>query len=434
MATASHVELSLASAQGSRRAIRAATIGTLISGYDSLLFGYFASILATRFFPPGHPTAALLNTFAIFAVGFAVRPLGGAAFGHVGDRWGRRGALVLSIILLAAATLAIGVLPTYATAGVLAPALLLACRLVQGFAVGGEYIGANVLILEHASPRRAGRAVSANQVAGYLGIAAAAGTSLVLAAVLSSADLSEWGWRVPFLAALPLAVVGVYLRLRIPESPEFERAREEVLPFPLLAALRGHRRGFVVYGTWFAMVGLGGYLLHGYLATYLIRVVGLGPETAFAANLVTVLTLAAGAVVGGVLVDRYPPRAVAIGAATGIGLTAVPGFLVIQRGGLLAAMIGSVPVAFAVGVAATFGATLAVSQFPPPVRYSATAVAHSVSVTVFGSTAPYVSTWLVVRAGATSPAWYVSVMALVALTVPVWALRAGGAASLDESR
>src|SRR5690349_19657599 len=137
-------------ATGSRRVVVAATVGTAVEGYDSLLYGYFASVFARQFFPGGNPTAALLNTFAIFAVGFAVRPLGGIVFGHVGDRVGRRGALAGSLLTMAGATLAIGVLPTYRTVGAWAPVLLLVCRLVQGFSVGGQFVGANILLMEHA--------------------------------------------------------------------------------------------------------------------------------------------------------------------------------------------------------------------------------------------------------------------------------------------
>jgi MFS transporter, MHS family, proline/betaine transporter len=398
--------------------VLAASIGTLIEGYDSLLYGYFASIFALQFFPRSDPTAALLNTFLIFAVGFAVRPLGGIVFGHVGDRFGRRSALAGSILVMAFATLGIGVLPTYAQVGALAPALLLVCRLMQGFSVGGEYVGANVLILEHSSANRSGRSVSANQIAGYLGISCAGATSLVLANVLSREDLTAWGWRLPFFAAVPLGVMGLYLRLRIPDSPDFEAGRVRRQSFPLATAFRLAPRGMLLYGGWFAMVGLGGYLLHGYLASYLIRVVGLSPAQAFGANLAAVLTLAVGALAGGYLVDKRPPAMVAILSAVAIAAVAVPGFLLIQRGTVLAAILGQIPLAACLGIAATFGATLSLTQFPTEVRYTAAGLAHNVSVTVFGSTAPYVSTWLIARTGSPiAPAWYVSGMALVGLAV-----------------
>ncbi|WP_051809619.1 MFS transporter [Actinoplanes subtropicus] len=406
----------------------AAAIGTFIEGYDSLLYGYFASILALHFFPPGDPTAALLNTFAIFAVGYVIRPLGGIVFGHVGDRLGRRSALAGSILLMAVATLGIGLLPTYATAGALAPALLLACRLVQGFSVGGEYVGANVFILEHARVGRSGRWVSSNQVAGYVGISAAGATSLLLARALGTADLTAWGWRIPFFAAVPLGLLGLYLRWRVPDSPVYAAGEVRTPAFPLAAALRRVPRGILLYGGWFAVVGLGGYLLHGYLASYLIKVVGLSPAQAFGANLVAVLTLAVGAVTGGFLVDRYRPATVGLISAIGIGVLVVPCFLLIQRGTVASAVLGQIPIAACLGVAATFGATLSLSLFPAEVRFTASGVAHNVTVTLFGSTAPLVSTWLIARTGsASAPAWYLAGMTLVGVTVAVVLLSAGRA-------
>jgi MHS family proline/betaine transporter-like MFS transporter len=408
----------------SRRVVIAASIGTVIEAYDLLLYGYFASIFAQLFFPRSDPTAALLNTFAIFAVGFAARPLGGIVFGHIGDRLGRRTALVASILVMAGPTLAIGLLPTYRSIGVWAPALLLLCRLLQGFSAGGEIVGANILLLEHASAGRSGRWVSANQVATNAGIAAAATTSLVMARVLSEAELASWGWRLPFFAAVPLALVGVYLRLRIPDSPAFRAVAAKRLAFPLGTALRTAKRGMMIYSAWWAMVSLGAYLLIAYMVSYLIRVVGMDSAGAFGANLAAVVILAVGAITGGYLVDRYPPRAVALASAIGIALTTVPSFLIVQQGSVVAAILGQALWAACLGVAATVGATLSLSLFPVEVRYTATGFAYNLTFTLFGSTAPYVSVWLIARTGNPFiPAWYLVVVALISLTVAGIALR-----------
>jgi MHS family proline/betaine transporter-like MFS transporter len=180
----------------------------------------------------------------------------------------------------------------------------------------------------------------------------------------------------------------------------------------------------LIYGAWFAMVGVGSYLLQGYLASYLIRVVGLDSTGAFTAGLVAVLSLGAGAVTGGYLMDRYPARVVAATCAAGIALTVVPGFLVIQRGTVAAAIAGEVPLALCLGIGATFGATLSVALFPVRVRYTAVGFAHNVSLTLFGSTAPFVSAWLIGRTGSpVTPAWYVMAVALAAVAVAVIALR-----------
>lgn len=189
-------------------------------------------------------------------------------------------------------------------------------------------------------------------------------------------------------------------------------------------ALRTAKRGMLVYGAWWAMVGLGGYLTIAYMASYLIRVVGMDPAGAFGANLAAVVMLAAGAVVGGSLVDRFPPLLIAMASAIGIAVTAVPSFLIVQQGGVVAAILGQMLWAACLGVAITFGATLSVSQFPVEMRYTAAGFAHNVTVTLFGSTAPYVSTWLIDRTGnPIVPAWNLVALALIALTVAGTALR-----------
>ena len=392
--------------QARRRAVIAASAGNLIEAYDLLLYGYLAAVLAARFFPAGDPTAALLSTFAIFAVGFAVRPLGGLVFGHLGDRIGRRTALASSILLMGLGTVAIGVLPTYDTAGPAAALLLLACRLAQGFSVGGESVGAGLLVLEHAAEGREGRTGSVNLTAGYLGVAAASATGLLLTRTLTPAELAAWGWRLPFLAAAPMALIGLYLRLRIDDSPAFAEVRRERLQRPLAEAVRTAKRGMLVYAGWQMMVSLGGFLLFGFMTAYLIRVIHLAAADAFVAGLIAVLAVGVGAV------------------AAGLALTVVPGFLLIGRGGLAAAVAGQVGWALFIGMSATISAVLAVRLFPVKVRYSASAIAYNLSTTAVGSTAPYVAAWLVARTGnPIAPAWYLAIVAGAGLATAAVGLR-----------
>ncbi len=406
-----------------RRTTIAASLGTMIEAYDIVIYGFFAAILAEQFFPSSSPTAALLNTFAIYAVGFAVRPLGGLVFGHVGDRRGRRPALVSSMVLMAVAAAGIGLLPTYRTIGVWAPLLLLICRLLQGFAIGGESAGANLIILESASAGGRGRAVSFNQIAGTLAVAGAATTSFVLASLLTEAQLEAWGWRLPFLTALPLALAGLYIRLRIAESPAF-RAAEALPALPVAVALRTAKMGMLVLAGWLLANALSSYLIVGYTPTYLILVIGLTPAEAFGANLSAVIVTIAGALIGGYLVDRYSPWRVAAGCAAGMALTAVPGFLIIQQGGVVAAIAGQAVFAAFVGGASTVSAMLGLLLFPVHVRYTAVALAYQVTLTLVGGTAPYVSTVLVSGTGnPIAPAWYLTAVAVVSLATAVIGVR-----------
>jgi len=416
-----------------RRAVLAASIGTMIEGYDVLIYGYLATILAERFFPADDPTAGLLNTLAIFAVGFAVRPLGGLLFGHVGDRFGRRPALAASIVLMAAATLAIGLLPTYRQVGLLAPVLLLFFRLVQGFSIGGEYAGANIFVLEYTSAGRFGRAVSINQVGAYLGAAGAAGTSLALSGLLHPAQMTAWGWRLPFVAAVPLGLIGLYLRVRVLDSPAFRAAAGQRERFPLRATVRTAWREMLVYAGWTAMVTVGGYVLFGYLPTYLIRVAGLDRTTAFAANLGAMLGLAAAAVAGGYLVDRYSTRLIAVVSAAVVAVAVVPGFALLNLGGALPALLGQLVWGVGIGVGATVSGVLSIALFPLPIRYTATAFAYNFTVTLLGGTAPYVSAWLIGRTGSPSaPAWYLALVATTGLVSGALGMRARRAPATTE--
>lgn len=408
-----------------RRAVVAISAGNFAEGYDLALYGFFAVYLAGQFFPPGNPTTALLSTFAIYALGFVVRPVGGVLFGHLGDRIGRRPALITSLVVMAVATAGVGLLPTYQDVGLLAPILLLVCRVGQGLSIAGELVGANVLILEYAHSRGAGRSVAVNQLVGSLGFALAATTGLVLAQTLGPKALADWGWRLPFLAAVVLAMIILYLRLRVGDSPAFRAVDAPRERFPLGRALRTARRGIVVYIAWTAMVALGGYLLFGFMPAYLARFVGLSPTGTYGATLVGVLALGCGAMLGGYLVDRFSARLVALVSAVGVAVTVLPGFLLIRLGTVPAAIGGQVIWAVFLSMGTTVGAVLSLSQFPAPIRYSATGFSYNIAYALFGGTAPYLSTWLVTGTGSLlAPAFYLTAVALLAgLPIAVFGLR-----------
>jgi MHS family proline/betaine transporter-like MFS transporter len=406
-----------------RRTVVATSIGTFVEGYDLALYGYFAVILAGQFFPSDDPAAALLATFGIFALGFAARPVGGMFFGHIGDRVGRRTAVVGSILLMAVSTVGIAMLPTYGQVGVLASVLLLACRLLQGFSVGGEVAGGNVFVLEHAATGWAGRAVAANTAAGFMGIACAAAVSLLMATMLGAQQLASWGWRIPFAAAAPLALIGVYLRLRVLESPEFRAAGTPRRRFPLGHAIRTAGPNMMVYAGFAAMVMLGTYLVFGYLPSHLTQVTGLSTTQSFAVILTAVTALGVGAVLGGILVDRTSPRVAATSCAIAIGVTAQPAFLIIQQGAVVSAILGPVPWAIFLGVGGVVAASLALHLFPTPIRYTASAFALNITGAVFAGTAPYLSTWLIDTTGnPTAPGLYLTSVAIVGLSVAFFAV------------
>jgi MFS transporter, MHS family, proline/betaine transporter len=222
-----------------RKAVTGASIGNAVEWFDFAIYGFLATFIAANFFPSGNETAALLNTFAIFAAAFFMRPLGGFVFEPLGDRIGRQRVLALVILLMAAATVAIGLLPTYATIGVAAPLLLLFLRCLQGFSAGGEYGGGAVYLAEFASEKHRGLTVTFMVWSGVLGFLLGSVTVTLLQALLPADAMESYGWRIPFLIAGPLGLVGLYIRLRLDDTPQFAELSkaEQVAKSPLREAI-----------------------------------------------------------------------------------------------------------------------------------------------------------------------------------------------------
>lgn len=412
--------------RGYRRVVAAATTGTFVEVYDLLIYGYFASVLAEQFFPRQDPTAALLATFAILALGAVVRPAGAVLFGHIGDRRGRRTALVVSVLLMSGSTMAFGLLPTYDTVGILAPVLLLVCRVLQGLSASGELTGANILVFEHAPGDRRGRAVSIVNVAGNAGAFTAAATGFALARWLEPAQLAAWGWRLAFIAASLIGLVGFYVRTHVLDSPAFvalgDAPRRDRAP--IVRMLRTAKRRLLVLTIWTAAASLGGFMLVGFLPSYLIREGRLSPADAFAANGLSIIALGLSTMLGGYLVDRYPVRRVAIGVVVGAAVTAVPAFLLIVRSGTFAgALLGQSLWAMFLGASGMLGAVLSMVLFPVPIRFTGTALASNLAVALIGSSAPYVSASLIAATGSPiSPAIYVLIVTAGALFAAILGL------------
>jgi metabolite-proton symporter len=234
------------------KVVFASLIGTAVEWYDFFLYGSAAALVfGTLFFPESDPVNATLLAFGTYAVGFAARPLGGIVFGHFGDKVGRKRMLVLALMLMGVATFAIGLLPTYASIGVMAPVLLLVCRLAQGFAVGGEWGGAVLMAAEHGDPERRGFWSSWPQAGVPLGNLLATGVLFVLAAFQSDEAFESWGWRIPFLLSAVLVLIGLYVRLQLEESPVYQEAKDEIAEqkqshMPLLEVIRTYPREVLI--------------------------------------------------------------------------------------------------------------------------------------------------------------------------------------------
>lgn len=402
-----------------RKVFWAATIGVSVEWYDYAVYGVLAPVIADRFFAPGDHTAALLGTFAIFALSFLVRPLGSMYFGSIGDRYGRRKVTAAVVLLMSLATGLIGVMPTYGTLGIAAPVLLLVLRMVQGLSAGGE-MGAPTMLYEYTPPRRRGLVFGVFNLSSYVSSLAALGITATLTSLLGTDGMNDWGWRLPFLLAFPLGLVGLYLRTQVHESPVFQELskRGEVRSRPVRSMFAAQRRALVAYGAMIMINAVAFYVLNTYLPTYLSENAGVPRTTALWASALISLTMIAIQPLYGLLSDRIGRKPVFLGAVVGLFVLSVPAFFVAGAGGFAMVYLGELLFVLAAAPTSALSAVVGLELFPPGVRYSGAAIGYNFAYAVFGGTAPYVSTWLLdVTGSRLSPPVYIMAIAVVSFLV-----------------
>lgn len=406
----------------------AACFGTFLEWYDFLTFASLATYFGTLFFPADDPVAGLLASLAAFGVGMVVRPLGAALFGSLGDRHGRRTIFLVTIVLMGGSTFAVGLLPTYAQAGLLAPGLLLTLRLLQGLAMGGEIGGAAVYLTEHAPTGRRGMYTSVLQLMGPLGIAASSLQIVVLEHVLSDTAFRAWGWRIPFLLSALLLAISVKSRLNLHESPIFRQLRERhgIAKTPLRDCL-ADRHTLGRMALLFFCISAGGSLLFFssqiYAAVFLNEVVGLTRKTTSLLVMISTFVLFPATLLCGRLSDRIGRRPVLLAGVT-LGAAAVfPVFQGLLHYGSAAhfdpVMIALLLLVLVLPLACITGpqtATLA-ELFPARTRYTAVALPHNLSAGWIGGMSPLMMTWLGVKLGSPlAGLWYpTALLALAAI-------------------
>ena len=403
------------------RALVAGGIGNVVEWYDFAVYGAFATVVATTYFPGADPLAGLSASFAVFATAFLARPVGALVFGRLGDRVGRRQVLVVVIVLMAAATAGIGLLPGPASIGVLAPVLLVVLRSAQGLSVGGEAASATAFVVEYAPEGRRGWYGSWLWSTLALGVAGGIGAAVLLARVFPRPVLEDWGWRLAFLVALPLGLVGLYLRLRLDETPRFravERAGA-VARRPLADTLGGHRGRLLLGLAPVAAASLTFNLFFFYLPGYLATALGIPLPRTLAGALAGLLLVAVAAPALGRLSDRVGRRPLLVTGTVGLLLVVLPAFLLIRRGGPAALTVGYVLVALPLSCLVIVPSYLA-ELFPTRVRSSALAISYGLGTALFGGTAPLVATLLVRRTGnPMAPAAYAAALAVAAVVAAV---------------
>ncbi len=408
---------SVPTTDASRRPVVAACIGNAIEWYDFAVYGFVAVYIGAQFFPNESQSVELLSSFAVFGLTFLVRPLGGLVMGSISDRVGRKNVLVFVLLLMASATVGIGLLPTYSAIGVAAPALLVLLRCVQGFSAGGEYGSVTSFVIEHAAPGRRGRATSYIMQSCVLGFIVGASVATGLVVVLSDESMMSWGWRVPFVIAGPLGVIGLYIRLKLEETPEFQalQERDRVAHAPLRDVFSHPRQLAASFGIGAFHAGAF-YFVMTFMTTFVSVTLGRGSMTAFLAAVLSGLVAAAVMPTLGGLSDRIGRRPTLFTAAIGFLLLPYPLLMVIRDASGTGAVLAQCGLGLLLGILISTSIVSMTEIFPARVRASAGAVGYNIPAALFGGTAPFIGVWLVESTGSIlAPAYYLMALAVVGL-------------------
>ncbi|WP_372381078.1 glycine betaine/L-proline transporter ProP [Xanthomonas sp. NCPPB 1754] len=417
-----------------RKAVGAAALGNAMEWFDFGVYGYLAVTLGQVFFPASSPTAQLIATFATFTVAFLVRPIGGMVFGPLGDRYGRQKVLAATMILMALGTFSIGLIPAYERIGLWAPALLLLARLLQGFSTGGEYGGAATFIAEYATDRNRGLMGSWLEFGTLGGYIAGAATVTALHMSVTPAQMLDWGWRVPFLIAGPLGLLGLYMRMKLEETPAFrayteqsEQRERQTAAQGLTTLLRLHWPQLLKCVGLVLVFNVTDYMLLTYMPSYLSVTMGYAESKGLLLIILVMLVMMPLNIVGGIFSDKLGRRPMIIGACIALFALAIPCLLLVGSGndGLIFAglmLLGLALVCFTSSMPSTLPAL-----FYTPVRYSALSIAFNVSVSLFGGTTPLVTAWLVERTGdPLVPAYYLMGAAAIGLVTMLFVRETAG--------
>ncbi|HET8600185.1 MAG TPA: MFS transporter [Segeticoccus sp.] len=402
-----------------RRVAGASLVGTTIEWYDFFIYASAAGLVFPDLFFPGHEGASgLLISFATVGVSFVARPVGGVITGHLGDLIGRKMMLVITLLLMGASTVGVGLLPTYASIGVAAPALLVALRLLQGLSAGGEWGGAALMSVEHAPSGRRGFFGSFPQIGAPLGLLVANLVFWSVSAATTPEQFKAFGWRIPFILSVVLVAVGFFVRARVAESPVFREMKKgrERSQAPIVEVLRHHSREVLVATGLFIANNMIGYILIAFITSYGVRQLGMERTTMLLIGMAGAVLWGICTVWAGSLSDRIGRRSTYVAGSVLMLVWSAPFFLLLDTRSV-PFMLVSVLV-MAVGLGLTYGPQAAAyaEMFPARVRYSGASLAYAVGAVLGGGFAPMIATWLVTRSGTSlSVSGYMALVCLITL-------------------
>ncbi|WP_420037537.1 MFS transporter [Streptomyces sp. cg28] len=407
-----------------KRAVSASALGNCMEWFDFGVYSYLAATIGKVFFPGASPGAQLISSFATFAAAFVVRPLGGLVFGPLGDRVGRQKVLATTMIMMAAGTFSIGLIPSYATIGIAAPILLLLARMVQGFSTGGEYGGATTFVAEYSPDRRRGFLSSWLDFGTFVGYALGSALVTVLNTVFTEDQMLSYGWRLPFLIAGPLGVIGLYMRLKLEESPAFQQQLDEhekslaqdSVGSEFKTIVKEHWRPLLICMGLVLLYNVTNYMVTGYLPTYQTETLDRSQTSADVLVLIGMVWIVLLITFLGRLSDHIGRRPLYAGAAAAMIVLAIPAFLLIKAHGTWPPIFGVLILSTLLACFAAPSAATLPALFPTAVRYAAMGIGFNFAVAAFGGTTPLITETLVNATGdKLIPAYYLMVAGVIGL-------------------
>lgn len=403
------------------KVVAATVAGNALEFFDFITYAFFAVYIGQTFFPASTPFMSLLLAVGVFGVGFVFRPLGGVLIGAYADRAGRKPAMLLTIAMITVGTAGLALTPSYAAIGPAAPIIVVVCRLIQGLALGGEVGPASVFLIEIAPPDKRGLysswQLASQGIAGVL----AGGIGTALSLVLDQAQMTAWGWRVPFILCLALVPIALFLRRSMPETLE-PRSATEAPAAPVATQVFAHGR-LIVLAVLLVLGGTVSVYVANYLTTYAIATLHFPPSTALAATLVAGLSTFFFSLLGGWLSDRYGRRMVMIVPRIALTLVAWPAFLVLAAHPSAVTLYATaITLTALTAISSTASLVVIPELLPRAVRATGIGIAYAVGVSLFGGTTQFIITWLLgVTGDPTSPAWYVTITSVITLAA-MWVL------------
>lgn len=383
-----------------KKVIVSGIVGNALEWYDFAIYAHFSAIISRMFFPSTDPYVAAMATWGVFAAGFLMRPVGAIVFGMIGDRFGRRTALAISILTMAIPTACIGILPSYNEIGVWAPIALTVIRLLQGLSLGGEFSGSISFVVEHAPDNQRGFAGSTTMFSMCVGILFGSAIASLLYWVYTAEVVEQWAWRLPFLLGLVIGLVGLYIRSHLDESPKYLAAKEEgsLSKTPTREVVFSYTRQLVTGMILYLTVTVPFYTFVFFIKEYLYKYQGLPYDTATNISTISIIIMTALLPLAGSISDKFGRRPVLLFASMGFVICSYPVFMLFSMGNQFA-MIGAIIFGMLVGLYMGPIPAVLVELFPTKVRYTGVALSYNLSASLFGGTAPMVFTYLIKATG-----------------------------------